>query len=70
MSRNKLIKTSIQESLEKIKAVNYNTFVLEGNWIDLKDEKGIWRAAKVVEKDGNKIKVTFDGWSKKWDEVF
>ena len=67
MSSKNDIAESIKESLEQSKKLIYSDFIKVGNWIDVKDGV-VWRVAKILEvENGNIIKVTFDGWSHKWD---
>jgi len=40
-----------------------------GTWVDGLDSINQWMAATVTEIDGNMVKLHFDGWSDKWDEL-
>lgn len=39
------------------------------NWVDAKDTQGIWRLGRIVKKLDDRVVVTFDGWSEKYDQV-
>lgn len=46
-------------------------YLIKGAYIDAKDTTGKWCLSQVVERDDSDdtIKLNFDGWSHKWDEV-
>lgn len=50
---------------------NFSEYLVKGAFIDAKDSVGSWCLAQIVERDDSDdtIKVNFDGWSHKWDEV-
>jgi len=39
-----------------------------GQWVDCQDTVSKWLPARVVEVDGDNVKVHYDGWPSKWDE--
>ena len=39
-----------------------------GQELDVRDTSDTWSAARVVETDEERVKVTFVGWPDKWDE--
>ena len=41
----------------------------DGNYIDAMDEAKTWCIAEVVVRKGNFVKVHYEGWSSKYDEV-
>jgi len=44
---------------------------IEPGWhIDARDTINNWCVAEVLKVNGGEIKVNFDGWSNKYDEVF
>jgi hypothetical protein len=45
--------------------------LLEGSYIDAKDSVQSWCLAQIIERcdSDSTIKINFDGWSHKWDEV-
>lgn len=47
-----------------------DTFI-KGNHLDAKDTVNNWCVAQIIDvsKDDSMIKLRFDGWSSKWDEV-
>ncbi len=56
-----------QAKIKAYKLIDYFTINL---YIDCFDENNSWRVAKIVDIINNdSIKVVFDGWSHKWDEV-
>ena len=57
--------------LESIKAKPYNitNYLIQNSFIDAIDANGSWRIAKIIKRTGDIIKVTFEGWSHRWDEV-
>jgi len=46
-------------------------FYLKDTYVDCKDSVNNWCLARILERcdDDRTIKVNFDGWSHKWDEV-
>ena len=40
-----------------------------GTFLDIKDTTGNWCLAQVIKKVGDIIRVHYDGWSDKYDEV-
>ncbi len=52
----------------------YKSFVLKNyyqidSYVDVFDSYSTWRVAKILEVTGDHIRVNFDGWAHKWDEV-
>lgn len=49
----------------------FSEHLIKGAYIDAKDTVNNWCVAQVVERDDSDdtIKINFDGWSHKWDEV-
>lgn len=45
-----------------------NHFLID-SYVDVYDSYSTWRVAKILEVTGEHIKVNFDGWAHKWDEV-
>lgn len=41
-----------------------------GSYIDCFDSFSSWRVGKIIEIDGDNVKVNFDGWPHRWDEVY
>ena len=58
----------ISDSL-KAKPYNLANYLIQNSYIDAIDTNGCWRIAKILKKTGDIIKVTFEGWSHRWDEV-
>lgn len=53
----------------KPKVYNISNYLIQNSFIDALDANGCWRIARVLKKTGDLIKVTFEGWSHRWDEV-
>ena len=53
---------------EKFEPIDY---YLKNTYIDCKDSVNNWCLGKILERsnDNRTIKVNFEGWSHKWDEV-
>ncbi len=41
-----------------------------GSYLDVKDTASSWCLAQVVKLTGDQLRVHYDGWSEKYDEVF
>ena len=55
----------------KIKSLNFAQLYTKGSYLDVYDtSEGIWRVGKVLENNGNTIKINYDGWKSYYDEVF
>ncbi len=46
-------------------------YYVENSFIDCKDSVNSWCLARIIERDDrdSTLKVNFDGWSHRWDEV-
>lgn len=46
-------------------------YYLENTYIDCKDSINSWCVAQIIERCDNDqtLRINFDGWSHKWDEV-
>lgn len=45
------------------------SWIKVGCFIDLKDKQGEWRVAYILNVAKGQIRVRYDGWSSKFDEV-
>jgi hypothetical protein len=41
----------------------------EGRLVDAKDRDGSWQVGLIVLADKDKVRIRFDGWPSKYDEV-
>lgn len=53
----------------KAKPYKLSNYLIQNSFIDALDSNGCWRIARIIKKTGDLIKVTFEGWSHRWDEV-
>lgn len=53
------------------KMPTFSDCLVKGAYIDAKDTTNQWLLAQIVERDDSEhqIKINYDGWSHKWDEV-
>ena len=58
----------ITEKIPKLKTLSINNFY-EGNYIDSLDEAKTWCLAEIVMRNNDFVKVHYEGWSSKFDEV-
>lgn len=57
-----------QNNLAKVKALKFENLV-KGQYVDVLDEAKTWCIAIVVDViDSEFVKITYDGWSEKYDE--
>lgn len=68
-SYNECSKSQIISDSLKTKPYNLANYLIQNSYIDAIDSNGCWRIAKILKKTGDIIKVTFEGWSHRWDEV-
>lgn len=40
-----------------------------GSWLDIKDTTGNWCLTQIIKKVGDIIRVHYEGWGDKYDEV-
>jgi len=59
----------INEKLTKLKNLNIDNFK-EGTYVDSLDEAKTWCIAEIIVRNGDLVKVHYEGWSSKFDEVF
>ena len=59
----------LEKKVEQLKTININELYQKGKYCDAMDETKLWCVAEIIEKDGDKIKIHFEGWSNKHDEV-
>ncbi len=55
--------------LKQLKQINFPDLFIKGNFCDAMDETKNWCVAEVIEKNENIIKIHFEGWSAKHDEI-
>ena len=68
MDNNKRDLDQINEKITKLKNFNIDFFLI-GNYVDTIDEANKWCVAQILMREGDFIKVNYDGWSSKFDEV-
>lgn len=68
-STNELSKSQAIAEISKPKPYNLTNYLIQNSFIDAIDANGSWRIARIFKKSGDIIKVTFEGWSHRWDEV-
>ena len=59
----------LSERIKLADSCNYFAGISVGWVIDAKDNVNSWRVAEVLNIENNKIKINFDGWGPKYDEV-
>lgn len=57
------------ESLAKLKLFDHKKLYEKGRFVDVYDSNSTWRVAKIDLINDEIVKLFFDGWSHKWDEV-
>ena len=66
---NKEAKQTLAESLEILKSYDPKSHYAVDSYIDAQDSFSSWRVGKILEINNDFLKINFDGWSHKWDEV-
>jgi len=62
---------STLKSFEKlISEYNFTRTLQIGNFIDAKDSTDEWNVAQIISMDAGYLRIHYDGWSEKYDEVF
>jgi hypothetical protein len=59
----------LSTSLAAYKLYTPRDYYLLGSYIDCFDSFSSWRVGKIIEVDGDNVKVNFDGWPHRWNEV-
>lgn len=59
---------TLKSKLKDLKNLNLDPFQV-GNYVDVIDDTKTWCLGEIVERKGDTVKVHFDGWSSKYDEV-
>ena len=62
-------KSLLNSDVPKSKPYNIINYLIQNSFIDVIDSNGCWRIARIMKKTGDIIKVTFEGWSHRWDEA-
>jgi hypothetical protein len=60
----------INKLIQEMKNINSLDFYEKGNFCDAQDETKSWCVGEIVERTDDKLKVHFEGWSSKFDEVW
>ena len=47
---------------------NITLKLIKGQWVDVKDTIDQWLEAQVIDVQGNKAYVHYNGWGNRWDE--
>lgn len=58
----------INEKISKIKNISIDNFHV-GNYVDSLDEAKTWCLAEITMRNGDVVRVHYEGWSSKFDEV-
>lgn len=58
----------LHDKINSLKNLQIDNFQA-GKYIDALDESKTWCIAHVVERNGDFIKIHYDGWSPKYDDV-
>jgi len=69
VSLNETSKSPLVLDSLKAKPYNLSNYLIQNSYIDAIDANGSWRIARILKKTGDVIKLTFEGWSHRWDEV-
>lgn len=58
--------------MQSSKKLDIKNYFNKGTYIDAKDTTNKWCVAIIIEvcHDDSTIKISFDGWQSRWDEVF
>ncbi len=48
---------------------DFSEILVKGAYVDAKDLVNNWCVALIIERNGNFVKINYDGWPHKWDEV-
>jgi len=67
-SYNNLKLMSIEEKLKNIRKFVIDDFK-PGFYVDALDENKKWCVAQIIDRKSDFIKIHYDGWSSKYDEV-
>ena len=61
---------SIQELSTELKTLKSNPYVNlnVGDYVDARDNFGVWRVGKIIDIGKNFFDLHFDGWKQKWNE--
>lgn len=59
---------NINDKAIKLKIQHIDNFI-PGNYVDAMDDAKNWCIAEIVNRKGNYIRVHYEGWSSKYDEV-
>ena len=59
----------LPERVKLADAVNPYLGIAPGWFVDARDTINNWCVAEVLRVDGNDLKLSFDGWSSKYDDV-
>lgn len=65
----KVEELSLADRIKLSESVDYFANIAPGWYIDAKDSVNVWCVAEVLDVIGNEIKINFDGWSNRYDEV-
>ena len=65
----KVEELSLADRIKLSETVNVYKDIKPGWYVDARDSVNNWCVAEVQEVNGNEIKVNFDGWSSRYDEV-
>jgi hypothetical protein len=58
----------INEKIPKLKNLSIDNFYV-GNYVDSLDEAKTWCLGEITMRNGDLVKVHYEGWSSKFDEV-
>lgn len=39
-----------------------------GQWVDVRDTMDQWLEAEIIDVQGGRVKVHYNGWGRRWDE--
>ena len=60
----------LEKSLaQEAEAYDFTKDIREGNYLDTKDTSSIWCLAKVLKVTGSSLRIRYDSWSKRFDDV-
>lgn len=59
----------MQDFFENPKQYDPSSYYKNLSYVDVFDSNSKWRLAQIIEKEGENLTVSFDGWSSKWNEV-
>ncbi len=58
----------IEKKINQLKTLNIDNFQ-SGLYVDILDDTKNWCSAQIIARNGDTVKIHFDGWSSKYDEV-